>query len=505
LGVGMVVFEDVIDATDGKIPIFFLFEENAYWYSIAYEAISRLALVNKVRVVIIGSKIPSPLFRTRGWMNSKGGFFSKNNGMKWVGRAILSKAFHGRRPSVQLISSLKNLQNVEVINISEMMNRQNDVFKSVHTCSDLSLSRIQKMVKFALSEDYATEFPEVYVSKHKFDSLVNSALQVADLCRNVMSSYPLAQVFLINGRTLYERICYELATQNGIPTISFETDSTEEKLTFFQGNVLDYKELSKAVEKFWSLQLNLIGEKKSKSIAEAYFKKRQNEVNSNIFLKNQTNSIVQQKSHSVRNRYVFFTSSNDELKAGLSLDHEDDNSQNNVIKQLVYLFQSNSFYSKDELVIRVHPNLNNKKRADKKFFESLRTRNNVVIYNHKSEINSYALMHSADYIITAGSTLTMEAAYCKKPCVSFFPSIWGQLSISNQINEIDQISDAFSESVKNLEQRHAQALKYALFQSQFGVKFEFIDLKQRLDLKHGVYLDFPLRSFSVLKLWVGQK
>jgi hypothetical protein len=486
----MISFEEVLEKTKKGESIFFLFEENPYWFTIAFEAITRLAKNRKVHVVIFGSAIPVPLDRSRGWMNSSGGFFAGSNGIKWLGRKLLSKAFFYFRPSSQISKSLQKNENVYVTNYAGFSRL--DFLESRFQAPLYTLDKyqVQKLVELCLAEDYATEFPLKYISESKIDELTKSVQVVASICEKWLEISPSANVFVINGRTLYERACYEISNKRGLKTFAFETNHDERKLTFIEGNVINYKKIGIAVEEFWEYQVNSIGYNKVSSLAESYYKKRRDSSQFNKFVDNQSDEEFPTKATGIRNRYVFFTSSNDELRAGYPLNFEDYFSQNDILSSLISLFESDPALSNDELIVRVHPNLRNKKNLDKRFYNQLHPKGNVLVYNYNSNVNSYALLDSADYVITAGSTLTVEAAYYKKPCFSFYSPIWSELDVATEISDIFEI---FSKDIEDLDRLHLQALKFALFDLEFGIDFEYIDLKQRLDKINLRNFDFNRR------------
>ncbi len=493
LGGSVKSLEESILETNPNAILVFLFEENPYWYTLGYEVISRISKICDVKVVVFGSSIPVPLDRTRGWMNNQGGFFKGLNGLKWVARKISLNAFPFSKTSKMLEKSLEKIESVEVINYSGISKKNFQSMLMNAPDAKLNNVHIANLVDLCLSEDFATLFIEKHVSHNKRSRLSSSVIQVSRICDSWLDKFPSAPIFIINGRTLYERACYELAIHENRKVISFETNQNESKLTYFRGNVLNYSEVALDVEKFWAQYLLKNGYDQSVRVASEYFSERRVNLESNPYLKHQapTSSILTKKGHG--NRYVFYTSSSDELKAGYALDFDNFLDQNLLIEELAERFVNDQTLVNDELIIRVHPNMRNKKKSDRKFFDGLQSKKNVQIFNYDSEINSYLLLDSADVVITVGSTVTLEAAYHKKVCYSFPSPLWKALGVSTEVSCVPEIFTLHS----NLDpdQLRLQALKYGLYMKEFGDNFQYIDLKRTMDVQNSLQFDSLKRLF----------
>lgn len=137
--------------------------------------------------------------------------------------------------------------------------------------------------------------------------------------------------------------------------------------------------------------------------------------------------------------FVFFSSSDDEVSA-ISLDWDSTwENQLNAVDALINHFINRP---KLNLVIRVHPNQENKSKNDKKKWKSLVSNSsNIIIYNFDSNIDSYKLLSEAKGIFTYGSTIGVEAAYLKKPAALLSNSRWDSIIPHRYLKSKGDIAD----------------------------------------------------------------
>ena len=99
-------------------------------------------------------------------------------------------------------------------------------------------------------------------------------------------------------------------------------------------------------------------------------------------------------------------------------------------------------HPKLNLVIRVHPNQENKSKNDKKKWKSLFSNSsNIIIYNFDSNIDIYKLLSEAKGIFTYGSTIGVEAAYLKKPAALLSNSRWDSIIPHRYLKSKGDIAD----------------------------------------------------------------
>jgi fructose-specific component phosphotransferase system IIB-like protein len=124
-----------------------------------------------------------------------------------------------------------------------------------------------------------------------------------------------------------------------------------------------------------------------------------------------------------------------------------------------------------ELVIRLHPSLQNKPESDLRYWDPLDGRN-VVVVRPESEVDSYALAESADLVITYGSTMGVEAAFLGKPVLSLCDTEYCGLDIVYEPQTSEEVLALLGQSFLPPKPRN-NCLPYGYYFLTFGIPFRF--------------------------------
>jgi hypothetical protein len=175
---------------------------------------------------------------------------------------------------------------------------------------------------------------------------------------------------------------------------------------------------------------------------------------------------------------AFFSSSRDELE-GLGSDWStfEWRDQYDAFLALGKVLAARDY----QLVLRVHPNLQNKTPDDIKFelerIQELRRAGFCVIAPN-SNVSSYSLVKSSDLVIVARSTIGIEAMTAAKPVIltanSFYDQLPGVLLVQSQ-NNIDNLPEIFHAST-DLEN---SALHWLEFNYERDFPYKNVDLHIR--------------------------
>jgi hypothetical protein len=118
------------------------------------------------------------------------------------------------------------------------------------------------------------------------------------------------------------------------------------------------------------------------------------------------------------------------------------------------------------LCIRIHPNSRSEKPNLQEQLEACVKQGFVRIIGADSPVDSYALIDASEKVITFGSAVSMEAAYCGKPTILLATGIFGPVDCVYHPKDRDE---AVQLIVKPLEPRVTEdALKYGYYQSVYG-------------------------------------
>lgn len=462
---------------------FYLFEESPFWYAAVHEIIKRKESQEDLILFIFGNSVRRPMVSQMAWISFQGGLFKNHNLIKYLVRTIMPKIFPRLSPVYVLKKSLTG-STIRVIDFSKM--RVPSLRSTEITNHDL-YALFEQISKSLIGEIGSTEYVEKYFSQEYINKRIESAITVYEVINEILRNVTAGQVYYMNGRMLHERAALEAAKRNHIVGIAFESNMYGDKIQEFKGSIANSKDISRQVEEFWTNEVEEKGIEKVISLAEHFFEERMQNRTINPFLRNMG---IQKPNISTNAKrvYSYFTSSSEELNAFYNMHGLPNFDQEKLVLDLVDLFKQPENKA-SQLIIRVHPNLTNKRKEDKKFFKNLDGCSNVKVLGYDSGVNSYELIMVSDFVLYSSSTVGLEAAFLKVPTFSFARTFWDDLSVSRKIEEP---SDIFHVNPNDIEASHLQALKFALFNMYGGSNYVFTNIKQMSDIDNGSFFD-PLQ------------
>ncbi len=200
----------------------------------------------------------------------------------------------------------------------------------------------------------------------------------------------------------------------------------------------------------------------------------------------------------------FFHSSEDELFA-TDLASAEWETQFDVIETLINVCNSRAGYV---LVVRLHPNLLNKSVREQFKWRSIARKfesDSVIFLMSNDPTNSYSLIRESDYVVTAGSTIGVEAAFMNKPsvlCGLAFHQEMNILEIAPNRNALERIlSKVYSE--QELMHKSQSALSYGFFLAHAGTKISYLTLRDNPNIQDPwfQYSEIVLKPFRLSSLF----
>jgi len=318
-----------------------------------------------------------------------------------------------------------------------------------------------------------------------------------------LSKNTFEKAYVFNGRPLCERAFNDAAITKLQKVYYFETynENWGDKYFIFKKPTHSVKYRSEVMEKF-SQSEEVKNQKKYNNISRSWFDQRIAGVTQS-YTKHQFSS---GKFSRKKPYYVFFHSSQDELDmVGLNDRYWGD--QIEILKILVRIFKAQSNY---DLLLRIHPHLKYKSPRDQhvwsKIGENLQIKYPWFTYfGPMNSVSSYDLVRQAHGVITSGSTIGVEAAYLKKSSILIGDAFHKSMGITINPKSIRELEDLINHSrqITNFEKYFKAALKYGYFQSQGGLKFDFVKYNgknqyyvESLRISHSWYLR-ALRSLEL--------
>ena len=457
-----------------KSKVLILFEENASYYAMAYEILKRKKKDTDYTLVIFGGSIPKSLNNQRAWVTYNGGLFRNLNGIKYVLRYYVTRVFHSRKPSTVLVKSLEK-SGINVINLTDAKFRSEKArcFKEAPTFTKESHNLYRKIILECAGEIYGTDHIEKHLKQNQINEYLNSVRVVKQILEEILLSAAPSEVEYMNGRFLYERVLLEVCKELKIDSFAFESSINGRKLQKYTGASSNLIFLNEEIERFWESFSKKSGIQTALDIAERYFVERKMRQQTNPFLGSMKHDIKVPKEEDAL-VYTYFTSSNEELRSVYSLRGEQPPDQHNLIENLISVFNEQKT-TNHKLYIRVHPNMKNKKKTDREFYEKLSSGGKVTIITCDSGVNSYSLLSQSDVVLTLASTVGLEAAFFEIPTLTFGKTFWSSLNLSEEIDDARMVfqTKSLPTNIAKL-----QAAKYIVFGLESGEEYKFIDIER---------------------------
>lgn len=467
-------------------PTFFLFEENPYWYAQAHEVLRKAPEGIVFNVILFGNSMPKPTDGAFAYMKRfKGGIWKNGNILKYLTRRFIPQLIQNRKPSSVLIESLKQTDH-NIIDFRKKIIFKNHTIFSFQNFDGFETNLWRNFTHCFIGEIHGTEFIEQYKSKELVEDYYQSVRGMYGLVNLIFKRLQPQIVHYINGRTFYERVVYEIAEKTGIKSVAYESNTRDDRYMPYQGAVTNFNFIEQAVEQFWKETVSRIGLVEATEKATKFYVERQESVNFNPFISKLSREFPKLEFEDFK-VYSFFTTSSDEFNAVYNQYRLVPPDQKSILQDLIKVFE-NETIPNSKLIIRVHPNMSNKRPLDRKFYEDLEVSRNVIIYGSDSGMNSYEIVQYSDYVLTLASTVGLEAAFMRKPTFCFGKPYWSKLGVSHEVERVDEI---FSSKPIDLELAFLQSLKVGLFYSDYGSRYEFTDMVRLQDI-HGKYSFDPI-------------
>ena len=273
-----------------------------------------------------------------------------------------------------------------------------------------------------------------------------------------------------NGRFATSNAIALAAKDLNIKTIFHERGSNLERYELFEGSVHSNELRKKLIKYYWDNEKN----KKIKfKIAKKFFLSKRKGIKKDAYGLSFKNLKKPPNIKVIKNQkiYTYFSSTSYEWDALKTNTHNEWKNEYHAIKSLIC--ETNKLKNKIKLVIRLHPYNNRLKNfEDLKKIKILANKNNILLFDEHSNINSYKLMKKSYAIITYGSTIGAEAIYMNKPSISMRKSYYqNKNTVYSALNrkELKKIL-----SLNKLKEKNKDSiLPYGYYMSIFGKEFKY--------------------------------
>jgi hypothetical protein len=339
---------------------------------------------------------------------------------------------------------------------------------------DIGLAAISSLVDIVRDSDPdIIKYQEIVVN-----NIVLGAIVYYSIKNKLIEKKP-DILLLFNGRFSMLRPALRAAQQLGIKTYVHERSGQIDRYSMTKNTYPhDLIAIKKEIQKVYLL--SELSEEHKKNIAFSWFNERQAGIDQSwhSYTKNQIQNLLPKELDSNKINIVIFISSEDEFVAIEEMVNPFYRNQNIAIEQFM---DSIAEEDRCRIFLRVHPNL--------KYIRNTQT-NGIAILSKKysklqvipadSLISSYALIKSADVIVTYGSTIGIEASYEGKLSVLMGRAIYEDLDVCIR----PKSHDDFILLMKNIINGKTYSLpcscqigliKYGLFNKIGGYKYKYLN------------------------------
>jgi hypothetical protein len=372
-----------------------------------------------------------------------------------------------------------------------------DLKKYAYTNARLGMGAASSIISF-----YGDSL--IFLYQYKIETklaLVSSAL-VYERSKALIHQEKPDAVITFNGRFATSKPVVAFAESLGIPVLRHERGSTYDRYEIFSDAIHNYKYIRERIKKHWE---DTPREKRVAAGHNFYIRRRGGDgIGWHSFTKGQRSGYFPSR-QSGKKRIVYFSSSDDEYAAvtdSFEIGPWDD--QLSAVRELVDICSQRLDI---ELVIRVHPHLIKKSPQERMRWSQFHAEN-ICLIPPKEAVDSYALLDSADVVVSYGSTMGMEAAYWGKPSILLGPCSYAEtppvITIKSRI-ELNQILTRLADLCPPNRDLCLPYGNYYLSYGKFFCYYKPISLSEGFFLGERLGWDpwfiYYLRKFGLGKLW----
>lgn len=294
-----------------------------------------------------------------------------------------------------------------------------------------------------------------------------SALLVYLRAREVIKDFKPDYVVTFNGRFATARPIIEAAESLGIKVLRHERGHSFSHYEIFSSSIHNFSYIRKRISDAW----NHGDESNRHDIGHKYFLRRRNGdgIGWYSFTEKQHQGMAPDRILNKR-RLVYFSSSDDEFAAITDVNDQGPwVDQLSAVKDLISIIKSDS---NTELIVRVHPHMLKKSTEDlNRWYELAAIGAEVILPQDPTD--SYALLDSADIVLSFGSTMGIEATYWSKPSILLGPSAYRGANVAFEPSSKQELGTLLSQDlIKKLPPRDG-CLPFGYYHLTYGFKFKY--------------------------------
>ena len=382
------------------------------------------------------------------------------------GLSCLEGAYH-----LHYLSDILKIDEIDN-KVSDITWNDNDKFRQLqHEDFDIGMGVFSSVV--SIFRD-----PKPVLSDH--ESLVKnqwvSSMYIYEAIKKAIDEFKIDLVYVFNARFATLRACLRAAANKNVFCRVLEEGRDRNTYSVFP-NIMPHsiEHYTKIINELWDN-----ADENKVSIAQLYFDNRSNSNNERVgmFTQSQEKGKLPNSWDSNRINIVFFTSSEDEFVAiGKDWDNALYENQYHTILKIAKSLHHSPKY---RIYVRMHPNLKGIYNSSITDVISIKE-SNVELILPESNISSYSLLFSCNIVVTAGSTMGLEASVYDKPSILTSNALYMNLGCTYNPNSHEEVIKLIESEPKPMPK--LGALKYGYMLTQFGKTYKYY---KRIDTFQGL-------------------
>lgn len=334
--------------------------------------------------------------------------------------------------------------------------------------------------------------PDLAYYHEQVNTMLRSGMQVYAGVRAMLAQQKPDLVYVFNGRFCNYRAVMNAAQACNVHYLLHERGANMHRYYLQPYMPHDTHRMQAEMLAAWQ---QVAGDPHARQVAEAFFvdRRRGKDQGWVSFTREQQAGSLPPLDKSKRT-LAYFSSSDDEYVAvGDIYKWEGWRDQFDAVNNLIELCRQQGDI---QLVMRLHPHLAKKPAADRDRWLGFQAQPGITVIPPESAIDTYALIEAADLVVTAGSTVGIEAVYWGRPSITLGPSLYSDFGATFEPRSEAELHTLLASP--HLTVDPARALAYGYFMSTFGHEFVYYEPDS---LFSGKFLGVNLQTLPWLACW----
>ncbi len=367
---------------------------------------------------------------------------------------------------VELIGS-DNLMFVPRVKMPEVGFEIPSTFENLDSLMSLKYKTFEVglAVASSLVSNLRNSRPDLNENIEVIQTMILSAIQVYELTRSMIESETPDLVYLFNGRFCNHRAAMRATLDMGRELLLHERGANKflyDVQSFMSHDVVKWQENIVAE---WSRCGN---NPDARALGAKFFTDRRDGLEQFwvSFTDHQRRNLLPDIDLT-KKVITYFSSSDDEfVSVGDMFKFTVWKTQFDAVTDLIDICQKD----KDiQLFIRIHPHVREKSRDDQLRWLALGEREGVTIVSFDSDVDTYALIDQSDIVVTAGSTVGIEAVFWGRPSITLGPSYYSELGVTLHPQSAAELKEMIY--ADSLPVERDRAIPYGYYMVSFGKAF----------------------------------